>query len=70
MATTALAIANLVADVIPSLVQLYDEIRQQNAAALPTKEQMLAQADADWALVATHAQQQLAAPAPAAPSTS
>jgi len=60
MASSALAVANLIAQSLPSLVALYHEIAQQNAGQLPTKEQMLAKADADWQLVGQHAQQAIA----------
>jgi len=45
----ALAIAQLIENLLPAMIGLYNEIRQDaSAASLKPVEQILAQADANW----------------------
>jgi len=54
-----ITIANLIAQLIPAGMQLYNEIRKANPAALPPLETILAQADANWDAIAAAAKKEL-----------
>lgn len=69
MAAGALAIANLIAELLPSAVNLYKEIAASaQGSTLPPVETILAQADANWDTVANTAKQQLGQSPPAPPA--
>ena len=60
-------IATLIEALLPSLIGLYTEIQNQYAGQVKPLADILAAADANWALVAATASQQTGAPA--APSS-
>ena len=59
MAAGALAIAQLIAQLLPVAVNAYKEIQQANQSSLPPVETILASADANWDQIAATAQAQL-----------
>jgi hypothetical protein len=61
---SAIAIATLIETLLPSLISLYTEIEQQYAGQVKPLADILAAADANWALVAATAAQQTAAQPP------
>lgn len=66
-----LAIAQLLAQLLPLGIQLYKEIQSANSGTLPPVETILAAADANWDAVIFAAQAELnkAAQAPTGPLT-
>ena len=53
------AIAQLIASLLPSLIQLYNNIASQYSGQVPPIETILAQADANWNAIATAAQAEI-----------
>ena len=67
---TITAIANLLAQLIPAGINLYNQLEQnaQGASVTPLAT-ILANADQNWLAIAATAQAQLNAPAPTAPTS-
>ena len=67
---TITAIANLLAQLIPAGINLYNQLEQnaQGASVTPLAP-ILANADQNWLAIAAAAQAQLNAPAPTAPTS-
>ncbi len=58
-------IATLIANLLPSLLQLYSEIEQQYTGQVKPLQDILAAADANWESVQATAQAEIAKDAPA-----
>jgi hypothetical protein len=62
----ATSLANLLAQLIPVGIEVYNQIQQANQSTVPPLATVLAKADADWDAVAKLAQSQLTPPASSA----